>query len=550
MALISSSPWIDHACLAEWVSNGLMGEHGGRALQLQKEGFCTFKPTAPEWLDVVASARQAVLNKSIPSHFTQLAIHSELVDLLTLLYGRRAYPSQCLDFNTARVPVPQSLANQCQSEPLGFLCGAFIALEDIDVDQKCLSLYPGSHYQHSLSSEGTLDVQQQLELNGISSRLIKVAFGDVVIIHSQLIHSLPAQKTSHGFSWTPMLTFFFEGCRLIDVPKSSQSKKTHYVKCTDLTTASLRPNWRDHFVRRQKTLDQLRVPATQKSFDLAGQPLIDRSDFDQLLAQGHFGSFSELAHQIYTQGFGLLSIRDPNWLKLLAEVRLGLEPHVDLKSLADGTLQPTRFQDAWLHHDLSAVRQVACHPEILSSLQVLYGRIPFPFQTLNFPNGTAQHFHSDAVHFHSLPHGFMCGAWVALEDISSESGPLVYYPGSHRLPYLSARDFGLNQAEVLAEPAPQKFFEPHWRERVATNGYPRCLFEARKGDVLLWHANLLHGGSPVRNKSMSRWSQVTHYFFEGCAYTTPLYQTVDAPAEGHQWRAPIPIRPDDELTNA
>ena len=49
---------------------------------------------------------------------------------------------------------------------------------------------------------------------------------------------------------------------------------------------------------------------------------------------------------------------------------------------------------------------------------------------------------------------------------------------------------------------------------------------------------------------MSRWSQVTHYFFEGCAYTTPLYQTVDAPAEGHQWRAPIPIRPDDELTNA
>ena len=167
---------------------------------------------------------------------------------------------------------------------------------------------------------------------------------------------------------------------------------------------------------------------------------------------------------------------------------------------------------------------------------------PFPFQTLNFPNGTTQHFHSDAVHFHSLPHGFMCGVWVALEDISAESGPLVYYPGSHRLPYLAARDFGLNQAEVLSESAPQKFFEPYWRKCIAADAYPRCLFEARKGDVLVWHANLLHGGSPVRDKSLSRWSQVTHYYFEGCAYTTPLFQTTDAPDDGPQWRSPIPIR--------
>ena len=77
-----------------------------------------------------------------------------------------------------------------------------------------------------------------------------------------------------------------------------------------LDTATIRPNWRDHYVRRKKTVDRLRVPVIQKSFDFVGQPLIDRSDFDQLVAQGCFGSLSELAHQIYTQGFGLLSIRD------------------------------------------------------------------------------------------------------------------------------------------------------------------------------------------------------------------------------------------------
>ena len=69
----------------------------------------------------------------------------------------------------------------------------------------------------------------------------------------------------------------------------------------------------------------------------------------------------------------------------------------------------------------------------------------------------------------------MCGAWVALEDISADSGPLVYFPGSHRMPYLAARDFVLTKAELLVEPAPQKFFEPYWRDCVAADGYQRCL---------------------------------------------------------------------------
>ena len=29
----------------------------------------------------------------------------------------------------------------------------------------------------------------------------------------------------------------------------------------------------------------------------------------------------------------------------------------------------------------------------------------------------------------------LCAAWVALEDVSADSGPLKYMPGSHRLPW-------------------------------------------------------------------------------------------------------------------
>ena len=41
------------------------------------------------------------------------------------------------------------------------------------------------------------------------------------------------------------------------------------------------------------------------------------------------------------------------------------------------------------------------------------------------------------------PPGFMCGVWVALEDMDMDNGPLVYYPGSHRLPEVTMQELGL-----------------------------------------------------------------------------------------------------------
>lgn len=37
-------------------------------------------------------------------------------------------------------------------------------------------------------------------------------------------------------------------------------------------------------------------------------------------------------------------------------------------------------------------------------------------------------------------------------------------------------------------------------------------FTAKKGDVLIWHANLLHGGSKVVDQARTRKSMVLHYF--------------------------------------
>ena len=73
-----------------------------------------------------------------------------------------------------------------------------------------------------------------------------------------------------------------------------------------------------------------------------------------------------------------------------------------------------------------AVKQVALAPKVLAVLEELYGHRPIPFQTLNFMNGTEQHVHVDGMYFNSEPAGWMCGVWVALEDIDMDNGPPVY----------------------------------------------------------------------------------------------------------------------------
>jgi hypothetical protein len=116
----------------------------------------------------------------------------------------------------------------------------------------------------------------------------------------------------------------------------------------------------------------------------------------------------------------------------------------------------------------------------------------------------------------------MCGVWLALEDIHPDAGPLTYYPGSHRWPILYneliGRVNGINN-DFLA----QKPFEDAWRALVEATGARSEVFCAKKGQGLIWAANLLHGGSRQNDPARTRWSQVTHYYFDDCAYYTPAF---------------------------
>ncbi len=187
-----------------------------------------------------------------------------------------------------------------------------------------------------------------------------------------------------------------------------------------------------------------------------------------------------------------------------------------------------RIQDAWKISE--NVKALALAPTVLTLLEELYGRKPLPFQTLNFLRGSQQAPHSDAIHFNTIPEGFMCGVWVALEDMDMDNGPLVYYPGSHKLPYARPADFG---AEAKWANYPN--YEDYVADVIERDGLAPAYGTIKKGQAIVWAANLIHGGATQNDPTRTRLSQVTHYFFEGCRYYTPMASE----GENVRWRDPV-----------
>jgi ectoine hydroxylase-related dioxygenase (phytanoyl-CoA dioxygenase family) len=184
------------------------------------------------------------------------------------------------------------------------------------------------------------------------------------------------------------------------------------------------------------------------------------------------------------------------------------------KGRATGYDTASRLQDAWKFNP--AVKTIAAHKKILDLLELLYRRRPFPFQTLNFEVGTQQMAHSDTIHFHSVPQKFMCGVWVALEDTDEDNGPLFYHQGSHRLPVYDFFDLGI--------PAGYEHYREYEKqvERILERARsPQKELHLKKGQAIIWSANLFHGGAVIRDARRTRLSQVTHYYFDDCIYYQP-----------------------------
>ena len=191
--------------------------------------------------------------------------------------------------------------------------------------------------------------------------------------------------------------------------------------------------------------------------------------------------------------------------------------HAELLGIDPARRARMREHSDWrihgFHYLNAPARRLYASPRLLALATRLFGRQARPFAAINFMKGSRQHLHQDMGVFHIYPWNWLIGAWIACEDIRADAGPLVFYPGSHRADFFPGfTDYpqtNLRTADEALAAAYQEYVDE------VAGRYPRQEFLPRKGQVLLWHGMLVHGGAPVARPGTSRKSMVIHYTVRG-----------------------------------
>ncbi len=168
-----------------------------------------------------------------------------------------------------------------------------------------------------------------------------------------------------------------------------------------------------------------------------------------------------------------------------------------------------------IHHFSPASRNVMFADAIGEFLGLIFESKTFATQTLGFLRGSGQEGHQDSAYVpFTIPRRF-AATWVALEDVTVGAGELFYYPGSHRFPdfLYGGRHKSIAEATRSGYTVERAEVEEHvtsLQRRAQEQGIEKKILAAKRGDVLVWHADLVHGGNPV-SADITRKSLVTHY---------------------------------------
>ena len=162
------------------------------------------------------------------------------------------------------------------------------------------------------------------------------------------------------------------------------------------------------------------------------------------------------------------------------------------------------------------IRDLVFTSELRRFLELLFERRVLATQSLTFLRGSAQAHHLDTLYVaYSLPMQF-AASWIALEDVAVGAGELSYFAGSHKLPehlffgeYMSIRELIRMQCDCSLQQRVWRY-EASLPKLAKEHGMPKRTFLAKRGDILVWHAGLVHGGMPI-SQQRTRKSIVIHY---------------------------------------
>lgn len=152
---------------------------------------------------------------------------------------------------------------------------------------------------------------------------------------------------------------------------------------------------------------------------------------------------------------------------------------------------------------------------LLAVEDVLFGAPTSLYTTLFYEIGSQQPLHRDTPVFCTRPEYLYFGNTVYLETANDENGCLEVMRGGHKLPELDREALAVARYGSLDNIPPQDgdaWIE--YQNKVVAQGYAAGLSSEKvyvdTGDALIWHPQLPHGGSAIKDMSKTRFSLVMH----------------------------------------
>lgn len=200
--------------------------------------------------------------------------------------------------------------------------------------------------------------------------------------------------------------------------------------------------------------------------------------------------------------------------------------------------RPWGYPTPYMEH--AVLKDICLFPDLNRLLHNLIGHPMGLHLCLTDYKSTERRWHMDRYLNPEHVNDHYVAVWMALEDISPDSGPFQYIRGSHR-------NWPKMTRQALFESTPKELHDPRaWpsltqdivgdavereiehRNEIITTYLPK------RGDLLVWHSALIHRGSKPTNPTASRKALIAHY--------SSIHHRPDMPAakpHGTGWFFPI-----------
>ncbi|UTA70189.1 phytanoyl-CoA dioxygenase family protein [Emticicia sp. 21SJ11W-3] len=162
------------------------------------------------------------------------------------------------------------------------------------------------------------------------------------------------------------------------------------------------------------------------------------------------------------------------------------------------------------HNQSLAAKKLFLYKDIISFLEAIFNSPVVGMQSLSFLYGSQQPTHADYPWVTAKIPSNLAAAWIPVEDVHINSGPLYYFAGSHKKVKKFNFGNGIFYSGQYSTKTPLDYAR-YLDDQCKELNLEKQTLLIKKGDVLIWHSALVHGGSIINDPNQTRKSFVCHY---------------------------------------